>query len=133
LLSVESRLAKILDDDVRAYELLERAFNANPRNGYIAVRLARHMRSLGQKEKANVVLERCLGDNPTSREVHLDIALSLILEDERSHKDDIERHLRSSFTDGDTNYDAQFWAARHSLLFGDRRRALSLFDGLKRA
>ena len=91
------------------------------------------MKKLGRAADAKAILERTLSDNPTSREVHLEIALNLIEEGERRHKDEIERHLRASFTDGDANYEAQFWQARHCLLYGDRRRAYVLYDSLKRA
>jgi tetratricopeptide (TPR) repeat protein len=133
LLEVESRLAKILQDYEKAYDYLEKAFKANPRSGYLAVRLSKHLKSINRLDEANRVLELCLNDNPESREVHFEIALSLINKDEITYKDEIERHLRSSFTDGDTNYEVQFWSARHNFLFGDRKRATTLFEGLKKA
>ncbi len=39
----------------------------------------------------------------------------------------IRNHLRSSFTAGDTNNDAQFWYARHEFLHGDSRKAAFVF------
>ena len=51
--------------------------------------------------------------------------------DEESQKETISYHLKRSFTEGDTNYDAQALYARHEFLFGNKSEADRLFSGLK--
>ena len=41
--------------------------------------------------------------------------------------------LRRSFTPGDSNYEAQFWYARHEFLYGEADAAEEAFDRLKAA
>src|SRR5207244_8407028 len=56
LLAAESKLAEILKDNVRAEKALAKAFDANPRNEIVAVRLARQFEGSGQLERASGIL-----------------------------------------------------------------------------
>ena len=130
LLSVESQLATILNDDPRAAELLKRALETNPGDGFISIRLSRYYRKNKLNEEAKSVLIRCLENNPTSREVHVQLGRLLGQEDEYGRRDEIRNHLKRGFTFGDANYDAQFWYARHEFLYGDIEISRSLFSSL---
>src|SRR5260370_16994195 len=70
LLEDEARLAKILKDDARALKALGSAFNANPRNAIVAVRLARQLEESGETEKAAGILTKALEANPSDRGLH---------------------------------------------------------------
>ena len=133
LLSVESQLATILNDDPRATELLKRALETNPGDGFISIRLARYYLKNKLNEEAKSVLIRCLENNPTNREVHVQLGRLLAQEDEYGRRDEIRNHLRRGFTSGDANYDAQFWYARHEFLYGDIEISKSLFSSLAKA
>lgn len=133
LLDLEAKLANYLNDTPRALTALEKAFESNPGNGYVAVRLASRYGKEEERGKARNVLVRCLEHNPNSRIVHLQLAKSFIDEDAQANSDNIRSHLRSSFTDGDTNYDAQFWYARHEFLYGDQTRSAQTFARLSKA
>jgi tetratricopeptide (TPR) repeat protein len=132
LLSTEAKLTEILENKEKAYKILEKAFNSNPSSGYLAVRLSKYYFHKGEVELSLTFLRKCLDENPSCREVHLQLALILILSNEENHKDDITRHLRSSFTDGDSNHESQFWFARHNFLYGDRKKAFKIFESLKK-
>jgi len=132
LMTSDSRLARIIEDELRAFQILEEAFESNPRSGYIAVRLSRYFNNNDQKEKIIPILQKCLDQDPLCKEVHLEIAQNLIEENEELHSKEILRHLRSSFTDGDTNFEAQFWFSRHSFIYGDRKKAMDIFNKLKK-
>ena len=133
LLSSESEMARLLDDAPRATQVLERALEANPGDGFISLRLARLYRNRGDVDDAKRILVRCLESNPTDRGVHVELAQFLRKEDEYRHRDEIRSHLRRGFTPGDTNYDAQFWYARHEFLYGDISLANNTFSALERA
>lgn len=133
LLSVESQLATILNDDPRAAEVLQRALEANPGDGFISIRLARYFRKNGLIEEAKGVLIRCLEHNPTNGAVHVQLGRLLGEEDEYGQRNEIRNHLRRGFTPGDANYDAQFWYARHEFLYGDVDMSRAIFLSLANA
>ncbi|MCK9202457.1 MAG: SIR2 family protein [Gallionella sp.] len=130
LLTLEAELAKVLDDDKRAFSALARAFEANPGRGFVTVRYAGILERRGDSSGAREVLKRCLRENPTAKEVHLSLAKLLMSVDEIAHKDDIGYHLKLSFTPGDSNLDAQFWWARYQFLYGNRETASGIFRDL---
>src|SRR5207245_6551024 len=78
LLDAESRLAEILKDDTRAARALSKAFNANPRNAIIAVRLARQLQASGQPDKAGEILRKALEANNNDRRLHYTYARLLM-------------------------------------------------------
>ena len=113
LLTVESTFRECLDQSGPALEALERAFKLNPRQDWLAVRLARKYQTSGDLPKSKGVLEVCLRDNPSSKLAHLHLGLLL------THLGDTNgaiEHLRRSFSHGDNNHEAQFWFARELFL-----------------
>jgi hypothetical protein len=132
LSSSDARIAKLLQEDEKALSILEAAFTKNPRSAYLAIRIARCYYMNDEEERSLSILQKCLQDNPASREAHLEIAKTLMKTDESGNISDIGHHLQSSFSDGDSNLEAQFWAARHNYLYDSRDRARKLFEGLKR-
>jgi cold shock CspA family protein len=52
---------------------------------------------------------------------------------EFAHRAEISHHLGRSYTQGDTNFEAQFCAARHELLYGDKNIGEALFASLTKA
>ena len=130
VLSLEARLADLLQDSPRAMAALSRANDRTPENQHVAVRLAKMLRAAGDTVGARDVLQRCIDGNPSGKLVRAELAKVLIHENEAKYQDDIRRLLRSSFTDGDTNYESQFWYARHEFLFGDQAVSKALFETL---
>ena len=97
LLTVEATFRDCLDQSGRALEALERAFKLNPRQDWLAVRLARRYQNSGDLRKSKEVLEVCLRDNPSSKLARLELGrIMLLLGDSKGA---IE-HLRRSFTHG---------------------------------
>ena len=127
LLTVEATFRECLDQTVQAQQALERAFNLNPRQDWLAVRLARKYRASGDMASSKRVLEACLRDNPSSKLAHLEIGHVLIASGDS--KTALE-HLRRSFTEGDNNYEAQFWYARELFLQGHLDEANRRFRDL---
>jgi tetratricopeptide (TPR) repeat protein len=128
ILATESELLDLLNNAPKALLALERAFKLNPRQDWLAIRLAKRYEAEGNRPKAVEVMQHCLRENPDSRPAHLQIAS--LLRKENAARNVIIGHLRQSFAAGDNNFEGQFWYARE--LFIDNRLAesKSLFDNL---
>jgi len=128
LLYEESRFCEMLDRNPQAKAALEHAFSNNKGSSFIAVRLANLHEKSGESEKAQKVLSECVDAKPNDKYANYNLAMLL----EKYHpekKAAIKIHLRRSFTDGDSNYAAQFWYARLLYIenpFGDAKRYFSL-------
>ena len=133
LLVLKSRLADILKDKPAAISALERAYKANLGNGFIASRLSQQYARQGNTQDAIEVLTKSIANNPINPEAHLELAMIYIDGDENKNSEIIIEHLKRSFTEGDTNYDAQFWYARHNFLYGDRFESNKICTQLSRA
>lgn len=133
LKSQEARLALLLKNRPRAKKALETAFSQNKGNAIVALRLARFFRGEQKIDQAMAVINDCLSVNPTEKLAHLEYAKLLMAQNETGNKDAIIAHLRKSFSDGDSNFDAQFWYARYMTLFGDSSIGRNLFKKLKAA
>ena len=127
LLSIEAEFREWLDQTALALQALERAFRLNPRQDWIAVRLALMYQNSGDLQKSQDVLNACLQDNPSSRSVHLELGRVLIAVGDG---DRAIEHLRRSFVPGDNRYDARFWCARELFLQEQFEEADELFKAL---
>ena len=125
--SAEAMFRECLDQSARALQALERAFNLNPRQDWLAARLARKYQESGDLEKSKDVLETCLRDNPSSKLAHLQLGRVLII---LGDSNGAIEHLRRSFTEGDNNYEAQFWFARELFLQNHFDEAEKIFGAL---
>ena len=127
MLAVEATYRELLAQNARAVQALERAFNLNPRQDWLAVRLARKYLATRDLHNSKRVLEACLRDNPSSKIAHLQMGRVLIKSgDNRAALE----HFRRSFTHGDNQYEAQFWCARELFLQGLFAEAEKLFSAL---
>jgi tetratricopeptide (TPR) repeat protein len=128
ILAAEADLRDVLDQAPKALAALERAFSLNPRQDWLAVRLAKRYQAAGDHKKALEVIQRCLKDNPDSKVAHLQAAH--LLRRSGGDKDRVLEHLHKAFVPGDNNFDGQFWHARELYLRGRSTEAKTLFDGV---
>lgn len=126
LLTIESNFKDLLNQKEQARQILERAFRLNPRQDWLAIRLSRRYHDSGDIVNAKRILEECLNDNPSSKIAHFEIGRIL----SESRDLGAVTHLRSSFTSGDNNYEAQFWYARELFLQKRFDEAKELFNNL---
>ena len=111
ILATEASFRDYLDQAARAQHALERAFAINPRQDWLAVRLARKYHEKSDLRAAKRILEQCLQQNPSSKIARLEMGRLLInLGDQPQGME----HLKRSFTEGDNHYEAQFWFARRN-------------------
>lgn len=114
ILSAEASFHDLLNQTGKAQRALEKAFKLNPRQDWLAVRLARRYQEVSDWENGTRVLDACLRDNPSSKMAHLQYARILMAADGDGPL--ILDHLKRSFTLGDTYFEAQFWFARELFL-----------------
>ena len=127
LLTAEATFREFLSEDALALSALERAFRTNPRQDWLAVRLARKCRDGDEFAKSRQILEECLANNPSSKIANLELGLLLT---EIGDGSEALRYLLRSFTPGDNQFEAQFWCARQLFLQGETGRADRLFAAL---
>ena len=126
----------MLSQSVRAEAAFQKALVANPRSTLIAKRLARIKRSKRSYADAQQILRKCLEFNPAAKDLHYDLAMSII--ESAPDADQIEAspilyHLRRSFSLGDKNLQAQFWYARQLCISGQFADARPIFRKLSEA
>jgi Flp pilus assembly protein TadD/cold shock CspA family protein len=132
LLTAEADLAEFLAHTSRATASLEKAFNKNPRNTYVALALARVHRKKQDWASARAVLEKALEANATDRRLHYLIA-KVLWESNHFTPDELLYHSLRSYTPGDTNYDGQLLHARQVYVIEGYREARKMFVGLANA
>lgn len=128
LTNIRAELHAALSEQPKAIALLARTHEKFPSNELIALRLARQYIAAGAPDKAIQVLRRAVSLVPNSKSLSFELAQLLIGTAEHSHIAEISGLLRRSFSDGDSNFEAQFWAARHEFIHGDRRKAAKIYD-----
>jgi tetratricopeptide (TPR) repeat protein len=111
ILTAEAEFAKLLKDHQRAFDALKQARRLNPRDPFLATRLAALLASNGDLDTAKTYLEEALESNRGDRRLNFQFAELLRLKGESSPKDLIYFYRRA-FIKGDHNYQSQFWYAR---------------------
>jgi tetratricopeptide (TPR) repeat protein len=125
ILAAEASFRDLLEQTVLAQRALEKAFALNPRQDWLAVRLARRLVEANDLPGAQRVLETSLRDNPSSKPAHLEYGRLLMRMNGTPEM--ILEHLKRGFTVGDNNYEAQFWYGRELFLQGHYREATKIF------
>jgi len=136
LRSEEGELSEVLAQAQRAEDAFKKAFAVNPRSTLLARRLSRIQRAKGSYTDALSTLRTSIEANPSSRDLHYDIGMTLLEsapDADQRYSDDILYHLRRAFSPGDKNYYAQFWFARELCLVDKYEEAQSFFATLREA
>lgn len=115
--SAESRLYELIDNQAKAFSALDKAFQANPRNPFVAIRLSKIYEQQGDFEQACDTIKVALRASPGNQRLRFRYAM-LLLKDARSSIEERLYHLKRSFTEGDRQYESQFWYAVHCFLSG---------------
>lgn len=133
LLALEADYHNVADKYALAESALQKAFEANPRQDWVAIRLAKTLEKRGKPDQAKGTLIRCLQDNPTSKRAHFELANWYMSHGNEADNEMVFNHLRRSFTAGDQNFEAQFWYAREAFLLGKMSEATQAFRALSNA
>lgn len=130
LLESEAQLATFLADNVRVYQCLKSAFEANPRSAFIALRLSSLYRKKLDYTEARKVLEKAVDANVNDRRLHFALA-TLLMEIGEENGALLEYHLRRSFTQGDSNFDAQLLYGRQLFINWKLAESRQVFEQLR--
>jgi tetratricopeptide (TPR) repeat protein len=132
IFDAESRYSEIVEDEPRAFEAIQKAFNANKRSPYVAIRLASLFQKRNNLERAESTLRESLELNPSDKDMNYRLA-TLLLEKENPDLKEIRHYLRRAFTNNDNRLLAQFAYARVSFILNELEEATRIFSSLKNA
>jgi len=120
LLTAEADFGSMVADDERSFQALRRASAANPRDPYVANRLARALLKRGEADTAQQTLWNALEGNRGDMRLNFQYGEILRLSG-KSDSDTLSHHFERAFSPGDRNYQAQFWFSRFSFECDDQR------------
>lgn len=120
LLTAEADFSSLVADDSRSLRALRQASKANPRDPYVANRLARALLKKGERDEARAVLRSALDGNRGDLRLNFQYGEILRLTGEEN-VDALAYHFERAFTPGDHNHEAQFWFARYAFESADDR------------
>lgn len=132
ILDAEARYSEIVEDEPRAFEAIQKAFNANKRSPYIAIRLSSLFLKKDNPAKAETTLRESLEVNPSDKDMNYRLA-ALLLDKKNPDLSEIRHYLRRAFTSNDNRLLAQFAYARVSFLLNEFEEANRIFSSLKDA
>lgn len=132
ILDAESLFSSLMQDEPRAFDAIQKAFSANKRSPYVAIRLCSVYFKMNLPEKAEATLREALEQNPSEKDLNYRLAI-LLLEKPKPELNEIRHYLRRAFTVNDNRLLAQFAYARVSFLLNDIPEATRVFDSLKAA
>lgn len=118
-LQAEAELGKLIGDDSRAFHAMEKAFRKNPRDPYIACRLASIYESKRDPPRALETIRSALDSNRGDKTLNFMYA-RLLRDVEPENQSVLLYHFRRGFVKWDNNYEAQFWFARYAFEQGNR-------------
>lgn len=133
LASAEAEFARLLRDHERSLAALKAAFAANPRDPYVATRLARGYENRNDLSSAEECLRRALQSNRADKQLNFRYA-EVLRNIDPTETERLTYHLKRAFTSGDNNHEAQFWYARYAFESDDaqkRREAKEVFRRLR--
>jgi tetratricopeptide (TPR) repeat protein len=130
LQKAESKLHETLSESEKAFKALRKSFELNPRNPFIAIRLAEYHRRRNEPVAAVEVVTTALMNKRTDPKLNFAYA-RMLMDDPKSKDEDILYHLSRSYTLNDPNYEAQLLHARQLFLIGDLNESNKLFRQLK--
>lgn len=134
LLAFEADLSKFLNNSPRALRALERAYSKNKENVFTAIRLSRqYMESSETRPKALAMMRKLTSEQPLSKEAHFELARMLAAVGEAENQAEIGQHLKRSFSNGDSHFEARFQFARHQFLYGNTEIAKKEYQSLAKS
>jgi len=135
LLNAEAEFSSLVSDHDRSLRALRKASAANPRDPFIANRLARALLGQGDTEGARDTLWNALEANRGDMRLNFQYGEILRLSGE-GDINTLAYHFERAFTPGDRNYEAQFWFARYAFECHDirlRQKSMNTFRDLRDA
>ena len=128
----EALLWRRLGETDKAASALGKALRARPRNAGVYVRLAGIQKRAASIDECIETLKQGLERFPDDKRLHLEMGLAL-LEAKGTSGEDVEYHLRSSYSVGDNSYDSRFYYAEYLFWTGRLDESQGLFNEVDRS
>ena len=132
---LELRLSVLLNDQIAAIKAMEKSFEEQNREPFLAIRLAKYYQDNDLHDKAIQVLKLALERHRNNQQLCFHFA-ELTRLNHRHNDEDLVYYYYHSFTPNDSNYYAQFWYARYIFMSCESKKnqyARSIFDNLRKA
>lgn len=108
---LESQFFNLIDENEKTTEALEKSFELNDYEPYLAIKLSSIYCAKGHVEHAKAVLEKALDRRRGDHAINFEYA-EVLRKEGVTDKSDLLYYYRRAFTPGDSNHEAQFWFAR---------------------
>ena len=131
ILEIESKFNEIINQKENAKDLLERAFKANKSSPFIALRLANFYEKERDIESSINVVKEALDLNSGDRELNFKYGMLLEQRDNPNYED-IKYHLKRSYTNGDSRFQAQLWHGRSLFITKEFNESKNIFSFLEK-
>ena len=131
LFSAEADFSSLVADHDRSLKALQKASKANPRDPFIANRLARTLLKRENVDAAKATLWSALEGNRGDMRLNFQYGEILRLSGEID-VNTLAYYFERAFTPGDRNYEAQFWLARYAFECQDIRLKKKSRDTFRR-
>ncbi|MBC3807877.1 MULTISPECIES: SIR2 family protein [Undibacterium] len=128
---LRSEFLKAMGKQPQALDVLNRFHDRNPENTSITRVLGEALSSADKIDEGIAVLKSAVLVSPNDKQACLSLAKLLIKKNEFETPDSILSHLRRSFSDGDSHYEARLIYARCNLLYGDVSKGKDEFQSLR--
>ncbi|MGI2182762.1 tetratricopeptide repeat protein [Shewanella oncorhynchi] len=130
---LEAQFSELINDNANALKALQRSFEENDREPYLAIRLAEIYLESSKLDEAKKVLEMALERRRADHSLNFHYAefLRIHFSPEQS---ELIYFYRRAFTPKDRNYHAQFWFARFSFFSPDSKlhqQSIEFFDQIR--
>lgn len=129
--SIESHYLDTIGNFPKALLELEKSFNLNPRQEWIALRLVKQYVKNDREKDAKDVLKKVITINPTARQAHLQLGIFKANSASSEERSSAISNFRSALNDGVDNFRTQLWYGRELFSSGNFERSKDIFDKLK--
>ena len=130
---LETAFSELINDNSNAFKALQRSFEENDREPYLAIRLSSIYIDKGQFDEAKCILDKAIERRRTDHSLNFHYA-ELLRNHMNAESSALIYYYRRAFTPNDKNYQAQFWTARFSYFSLDEKQhqyAVDLFDHIR--
>ncbi|MGL5219707.1 MAG: SIR2 family protein [Plesiomonas shigelloides] len=130
---LEAQFSELINDNANALRALQRSFEENDREPYLAIRLAEIYLVMSKLDDAKKVLEMALERRRSDHSLNFHYA-ELLRIYSKPEQSELIYFYRRAFTPKDRNYHAQFWFARFSFFSPDSKyhnKSIEIFDHIR--
>lgn len=130
---LEAQFSELINDNANALKALQRSFEENDREPYLAIRLAEIYLGMSKLDDAKKVLEMALERRRSDHSLNFHYA-ELLRIHSKPEQSELIYFYRRAFTPKDRNYHAQFWFARFSFFSPDskfHKQSIDIFDHIR--